>query len=56
MRTENLRNKYKDHPIIKPIIDHCENNHMGFELIKETMQTEIGIKCIKNINSYYIND
>ncbi|OGI17873.1 MAG: hypothetical protein A2287_11065 [Candidatus Melainabacteria bacterium RIFOXYA12_FULL_32_12] len=54
MKTENLRNKYKNHPIIKPIIEYCEEKHIGFEFIKETRLGEIGVKSFKYVSSYYM--
>ncbi|EKE03296.1 MAG: hypothetical protein ACD_20C00223G0003 [uncultured bacterium] len=54
MKTENLRNKYKNHPIVKPIIDYCDEQHIGFEFIKETRLGEIGVKSFKYVSSYYM--
>jgi AraC-like DNA-binding protein len=54
MKLENLRNKYKHHSLIKPIIDYCERNNLGFELTKETRPGEMGIKGIKYFHNYYM--
>lgn len=54
MKTENLRNKYKNHPIIQPIIEYCEDNRLGFELIKETIPGETGMKSIGYHSFYYM--
>ena len=54
MEIENLRNKYKNHPLMRPIIDYCERHDLGFELIKETRKIGFGIKSFKNVNTYYM--
>lgn len=50
---ENLRNKYKNHPVIRPIIYYCEENSLGFEFIKET-RLAIGIKSYRYVSTYYM--
>jgi len=51
---QNLRNKYKNHPVIKPLIDHCDKNNLGFELVKDTRLAIGCIKSFRHINSYYL--
>lgn len=51
---QNLRNKYHNHPVIKPIIEHCDQNNLGFEFMKETRKAFFCIKSIRYINSYYM--
>ncbi len=50
---QNLRNKYKNHPVIRPLIEHCEGNNLSFELVKETI-AKIGIKSFNYETSYYM--
>lgn len=54
MGLQNLRNKYRNHPVIKPIIEHCERHDLGFEFVKETRQIGIGFKGFKYVNTYYM--
>jgi len=54
MGIQNLRNKYRNHPVIKPLIEHCEEHQIGFELVKETRQVIFGIKSFRYINNYYM--
>lgn len=54
MGLQNLRNKYNEHPVIKPLIEHCDRNDMGFELIKETRQIGLGFKSFKYAHYYYL--
>ncbi len=53
MKLQNLRNKYSNHPIIKPLIDYCENEDMAFELVKETRFLSGYGKSYKPIKKYY---
>ena len=36
MSVQNLRNKYHDHPVFIPLIEYCDKNNIGFEIMKET--------------------
>lgn len=54
MKVQNLRNKYSDHPIIKPIIEHCDKRCMSFELVKETRMINNGGKCYTSVSKYYM--
>lgn len=36
MSVQNLRNKYSDHPCFEPLISHCDDNGIPFEMMKET--------------------
>lgn len=37
MSVQNLRNKYHDHPAFMPLIEHCDDNRIPFEVMKETV-------------------
>ena len=37
MSIQNLRNKYKEHPCFKPLIDYCEEKNISFEIMKEAV-------------------
>jgi len=50
---QNLRNKYQEHSVIKPLIQHCEKNRLSFELFKETV-TLSGIKSFNKTDTYYM--
>jgi len=50
---QNLRNKYQEHAVIKPLIKYCEEHHISFEFLKETV-TFCGIKSFNRINIYYM--
>ena len=52
MTLQNLRNKYCEHPIIKPLIDYCKEQNISFELVKETKILD-SRKSFHPINTYY---
>lgn len=54
MGMQNLRNKYQNHPVIRPIIQHCDENNLGFEFIKDTRLAFFCIKSFRYVNSYYM--
>lgn len=37
MSIQNLRNKYKEHPCFKPLIDYCAEKNISFEIMKEAV-------------------
>lgn len=51
---QNLRNKYQEHAVIKPLIKHCDENKISFEFLKETIPCKNGIKSFNKINTYYM--
>lgn len=51
---ENLRNKYHNHCVIKPLIEHCEKHNIDFEMMKESRRINFGMKCIKRLDKYYL--
>ncbi|MEI7474260.1 MAG: hypothetical protein WCK67_05715 [bacterium] len=51
---ENLRNKYQDHCVVKPLIQYCDENNLEFEMMKETRVINFGLKCFKRVNKYYL--
>ena len=54
IQAENLRNKYKNHSIIKPLILYCRKNKLSFEFLKEIVQGYYGIKSFNTTNVYYM--
>ncbi len=54
IEVQNLRNKYKDHPVIRPLIIYCEDKNLGFELIKDSRLIRSGLKGIQYENCYYM--
>jgi hypothetical protein len=54
IQAQNLRNKYKNHPVIQPLIDHCKENKLSFEFLKESIPSRSGIKSFNETNIYYM--
>jgi hypothetical protein len=54
IQAQNLRNKYENHPVIKPIILYCNQKHLGFEFLKEIVCFSYGIKSFNSTNVYYM--
>ena len=51
---QNLRNKYQEHIVIKPLIKYCEENKISFEFLKETIPAQNGIKSFNKTSTYYM--
>ena len=51
---ENLRNKYQEHAVIKPLINYCDQNKIGFEFLKEIVPAPNGIKSFNKTSTYYM--
>ena len=51
---QNLRNKYQEHVVIKPLIEYCEENKISFEFLKETVPAQNGIKSFNKKSTYYM--
>jgi hypothetical protein len=51
---QNLRNKYQEHVVIKPLINYCEENKISFEFLKEIVPAPNGIKSFNKISTYYM--
>lgn len=54
IQAQNLRNKYENHSVIKPLILFCEKNKIGFEFLKEIVYTSYGVKSFNTTNVYYM--
>lgn len=54
LRVQNLRNKYKTHSIIKPLILYCKRKKLGFEFLKEIIYAPSGVKSFNPTNIYYM--
>jgi len=51
---QNLRNKYQEHVVIKPLINYCERHKISFEFLKEIVPATNGIKSFNKTNTYYM--
>ena len=51
---QNLRNKYQEHIVIKPLINYCEENKISFEFLKETVPAPSGLKSFNKTSTYYM--
>lgn len=51
---QNLRNKYSNNSVIRPLIQHCEDNSISFEFLKETVPAPNGIKSFNSKSIYYM--
>lgn len=51
---QNLRNKYQEHIVIKPIINYCEENKISFEFLKEIIPAPNGLKSFNTTSTYYM--
>lgn len=54
IQAQNLRNKYRKHPIIKPLILYCRKNSLSFEFLMEVVQRHYGLKSFNTTNVYYM--
>jgi len=54
IQAQNLRNKYKDHTVIKPLIRYCRKNKLSFEFLKEVVQGRYCLKSFNTTNVYYM--
>jgi len=54
IQAQNLRNKYKNHPVIKPLILYCNKKQLGFEFLKEIVYNSCGVKSFNTTNVYYM--
>lgn len=54
MEIQNLRNKYQEHAVIKPLIRYCEENKLSFEFLKETLPGRNGVKSFNKTSTYYM--
>lgn len=53
-QAQNLRNKYENHSVIKPLIIFCNKNKLGFEFLKESIYSPYGLKSFNTTNVYYM--
>ncbi len=54
IQAQNLRNKYQDHNVIKPLIKYCRENKLSFEFLKEVVQGRYCLKSFNTTNVYYM--
>ena len=57
IQAQNLRNKYKDHSVIRPLILYCRKHKLGFEFLKEIVHGNYGQSGVKSFNTtsmYYM--
>lgn|GEM_PF-1882241 len=54
IQAQNLRNKYKNHSVIKPLILFCNKKQISFEFLKEIVYAQGGIKSFNTTNVYYM--
>ncbi len=54
IQAQNLRNKYENHSVIKPLILFCDKNKLGFEFLKEIVCAPYGVKSFNTTNVYYM--
>lgn len=52
--SENLRNKYQNHSVIKPLIRYCKEQNIAFEIMKESRIIDIGLKSFTILDKYYL--
>jgi hypothetical protein len=51
---QNLRNKYQDSTVIKPLIDYCDGRGISFEFLKETLPLKDCVKRFNKRSTYYM--
>lgn len=54
IQAQNLRNKYKNHSVIKPLILHCRKKRISFEFLMEIVHEHYGLKSFNTTNVYYM--
>ncbi len=54
IQAQNLRNKYRNHAVIKPLISYCRKNKLSFEFLMEIDQGHYGQKSFNTTNVYYM--
>ena len=54
IQAQNLRNKYRHHSVIKPLISYCRKKKLSFEFLMEVCQRNYGLKSFNTTNVYYM--
>lgn len=54
IQAQNLRNKYENHSVIKPLIRYCRRKKLSFEFLMEVIQGNYGLKSFNTTKVYYM--